>query len=134
MKSDAHEALYLIFQLTGVPDKMIVDWSKEQILGNFQNKCSDAGLRMKQTEPHSPWNNATEGSIWELKRGAGRNMTNSGSPKRIWDHCLELEGLIRSHTALDIYKLNGEVPETVITRDKDDIITIASNGWYDWIK
>ena len=52
----------------------------------------------------------------------------------LWYHWLELEGLIHSHMALDIYKLNGEVPETVITRDTDDISTVAINRWCDWIK
>jgi len=89
---------------------------------------------LKQTEPYSPWQNAAEGSIRELKRGAGRKMTKSGSPKKLWDHCLELEGLIRSHTALDIYKLNGEVPETVMTGDTADISIIAEHAWYEWIK
>ena len=61
-------------------------------------------------------------------------MTKSGTPKRLWDHCLELEGIIRSHMALDIYKINREVPETVVMGDTSDIRTIESNGWYDWIK
>ena len=61
-------------------------------------------------------------------------MTKSGSPKRIRDHCLEFEGLICSHTALDIYNINREVPETVIAGDKSDISTITTNVWYDWIK
>ena len=34
-KSDAHEALSLIFQPKVVTDKMFVDGSKEQVLGNF---------------------------------------------------------------------------------------------------
>ena len=38
------------------------------------------------------------------------------------------------HTLLYIYNLNREVPETMITGDTADISTIASNGWYDWIK
>ena len=61
-------------------------------------------------------------------------MTKSGSPKRLSDHCLELEGIIGLYTALDIYKLNRKVPETVMTGDKSDTSTITSNGWYDWIK
>ena len=36
--------------------------------------------------------------------------------------------------ALEIYKINGYVPETVMTGDTADIRTIVSNGWYDWIK
>ena len=60
-------------------------------------------------------------------------MTKSGIPKRRCDHCLDLECLICSHVALYFYKLNREVPETVMKRDTADIRTIASNGWYDWI-
>ena len=36
------------------------------------------------------------------------------SPKKLWDHCLELEALNRLNTALDIYLIGGEVPETVM--------------------
>ena len=61
-------------------------------------------------------------------------MIKSGSLKRLWYHCLELEGLIRSHMELNIYKIKREMPETVITGDTSDISTISSNGWYDWIK
>ena len=61
-------------------------------------------------------------------------MTKSGSHKSLWYHCLEIEGIIRSHTAFDIYKFNEELPETVVTGDTADISTIGSNGWYDWIK
>ena len=61
-------------------------------------------------------------------------MTKSGIPKRLWNRCLELEVLIRFYTALGIYKLNGELNETVMTGETADISTIASNGWYDWIK
>ena len=63
-KSDAHEALYLLFQRTGVPDKMIVDGSKEQVLDSFRKKCTEAGCRLKQTKLHSPLKNAAEGSVW----------------------------------------------------------------------
>ena len=36
-----------------------------------------------------------------------------GTPKRLWDDCLELESYIRSKTAYNIYKLDEEVPETL---------------------
>ena len=39
-KIDTHKALPLLFQCMGVPGKIIVDGSKEQVLGNFQKKCS----------------------------------------------------------------------------------------------
>ena len=51
-KSDAHEGLSLLAQHGGVPLAIIMDGSKDLI---------------KQTEPYSPWQNAAEGSICEVK-------------------------------------------------------------------
>ena len=41
-------------------------------MGKFQMKCHEVGMNIKQTEPYTPWSNATEGTIHELKHGAGR--------------------------------------------------------------
>ena len=70
-KSEAHEGLSLMFQREGVPNTLIMDGAKEQLLGKFRKKCRDAGARIKQTEPYSPWSNAAESAIRELKRGVG---------------------------------------------------------------
>ena len=43
------------------------------------------------------------------------------SPAKLWDHCVEIEALIRSHTALDIYELQGQVPETLLSGKTADI-------------
>ena len=61
-------------------------------------------------------------------------MTKSRIPKKLWDHCLELEGIIHYHTSLDIFKLEGKVIETVITGDTSNISIIADHSWYYWIK
>ena len=39
-KGDAHEDILLLLQLAGVPDQLIVDGSREQVLGSFKKKCS----------------------------------------------------------------------------------------------
>ena len=88
---------------------MIVDEIKEQVLGNFQKKCSETGCQLKKSKLQYPWHNAAGGSIWEPKHKAGRKMTKSGSAKRLWDNFLKLYGLIYLHMALDIYKINREV-------------------------
>jgi hypothetical protein len=44
-----------------------------------------------------------------------------------------LEGLIRSHTANDIYATGGEVPETIIKGGTADISQIFEFAWYDWV-
>jgi hypothetical protein len=88
---------------------------------------------MRQTEPYSPWQQAAEGCIRELKRGVSGKMIKTGSPQTLWDHCIELEALIRSSTSNDIYMTNGEVPETIMTGSTADISHICEFGWYDWV-
>jgi len=133
-KSDAHEGFSLMAQRDGIPTAIIADGSKEQTLGQFRKKCKEAGVRFKQTEPYSPWQNAAEGNIRELKRGAGRKMLKKRSPAALWDHCIELESYIRSNTAIDNYELQGQVAETVVSGQTADISPFIEHGWYDWVK
>ena len=74
LKSEAHEGLSLLFQREGVPNVMIMDGALEQVRGTFRKKCREAGVHVKQTEPHTPWSNAAEAAIRELKKGVGRQM------------------------------------------------------------
>ena len=60
-------------------------------------------------------------------------MLKSASPKQLWDHCIELKALIRSNTALDIYGIEGQVPETVMTGQTDDIRNICKYEWFQWV-
>jgi hypothetical protein len=111
-----------------------MDGSNEQTMGDFRRKAIQMDMRMKQTEPYSPWQNVAESAIREVKRGAGRKMAAAHSPKKLWDHCLELEAYIRSHTALDSYELQGQVPETIVSGQTADISPFVECGWYGWVK
>jgi transposase len=133
-KSKAHFGLQTLFKREGAPITIVMDGSREQTLGEFRKKAREAGCRIKQTEPYSPWQNAAEGAIRELKKGAGRKAAKSHSPEKLWDHCLELEGMIRSHTCLEHHELQGQVPETLISGQTADISSIVEHGWYDWVK
>jgi hypothetical protein len=75
-----------------------------------------------------------EGAVRELKKGVGRHMLHSGCPKRFWDDCIIREAYVRSHTSLDIYGLEGQVPESKIKGETVDISTIAEYAWYEWVK
>ena len=77
------------------------------------------------TEPYSPWMQAAEGCNKHCKQGSSRKMMATGSPKHLWDHSLELEVYTRSHTALDIYGLRGQGPETIMQGKTADISFIA---------
>ena len=60
-------------------------------------------------------------------------MLKSASPKRLWDHCIELKELICSNNALDIYGLEVQVPETVMTGQSADIINLCEYEWFQWV-
>ena len=97
-------------------------------------KTKKMQAHVKQTEPHSPWQNAAEGMIRKVKRGSGRKMLKKKVPAKLWDHAVEYEGLVRSHTALDSYELDGQVPETIVLGQTADISPIVEHGFYDWVK
>ena len=48
-------------------------------------------------------------------------MVWAGATKWIWDDALEFESYVISNTALDIYIMQGEVPETVMLGGTSDI-------------
>ena len=132
-KGYAHEDLYLLFQLDGVPPKMIVDNSKEQNLSVFKRKVAESGCHLRQAEPESLWKMAVEGGICELIRGLDRKMTKTKSPNVLWDDCLELEACILSNTDLDIFDMDKMTPETNMSVETSDITTFYEFWWYQWV-
>ena len=104
-KVDVHETLSLLFKRDFVPPKMVMDESEEQTIGLFRNKFQEMDCHIKQTDPYSPWQLQTEGSIRELKKGYGRNMVRAGAPKQVWNDTLDFEAYLISHTALGIYMM-----------------------------
>jgi hypothetical protein len=113
---------------------MVMDGSKTQVEGEFRRKLRDAGCHIKHTEPHTQSSNMGEGAVRKLKKGVGRQMLRSGCPKRFWDECIIREAYVRSHTSLDIFGLEVQVPESKIKGETVDISTIAEYAWYEWVK
>ena len=129
LKSEAREALSLLFQWDRMLPTVICDNAKEMVLGQFTRKLKEASCHFKQMEPFFPWSNAAKREIKELKKGSGRKLIKSGTPKRLWDDCLELESYIRSNTVYGIYKLDEQVPETIMSGKMSDISKFVSlNG------
>ena len=132
-ESDVHETLDLFLSRYGIPEALVSDGAKAYQGGKFKQRAREAGCYCKVTDPYSPWQNRAETEIREVKRLAGRWMVRTRSPRRLWDHCLELASLVRSHTAHAMYKLDGEVPETIMMGQTADISFICEFGWYDWV-
>ncbi len=68
-KGEAHETLSLLFHHDSVLPTMVLDGLKELCKGDFKRKLCEADCHTRQTEPYSPWQQAAEGCIHELKRG-----------------------------------------------------------------
>ena len=132
-KSDAPFSLVRVIRYEGVPPEIIMDGSKEQNLGDFARKLRNYGCHRNQIEPHSPWMNLCEGEIRELKRGSTRKMLKRNVPKKLWDHCLELESRIRSDTTLPRFDLDHHNPETKIHGMSSDISDICEFEFYEWV-
>jgi hypothetical protein len=60
-------------------------------------------------------------------------MIKTGSPRVLWDPCIELEVLICLSTRNNIYMINGKVPETIMIGSTADISHICEFGGYDWV-
>ncbi len=60
-------------------------------------------------------------------------MIKFGSPKSLWDHCLELEAYVHYCTSNDIYMAAGQVPETIMTGKKTGINHVTEVCWYNWV-
>ena len=110
-KANTQEGLSLMAQRDGILPCIIMDSSKEQTMGTFHRKAKEMGVHVKQTEPYSPWQNAAKLTIHELKKGAGWKAARAKSPKKLWDHALELESYVRSNTAVPHPKLVARYPD-----------------------
>ena len=77
--------------------------------------------------------NLCEGEIREWKRGSTRKMLKWNVPKKLWDHCLELELRIRSAMTLPRLDLDQETPETKMHGMSADISNICEFELYDWV-
>ena len=98
-------------------------------MGKFDSKFHEADFQLVNTDPYSPWMMASKVCIKHLKQGSSQKMLKSAYLKRLWDHCIELDALIRSNNALDIYSLEVQGPETVITGQTADISNLCEYEW-----
>ena len=60
-------------------------------------------------------------------------MLKQNVPKKLWDHCLELESRIRSATTLPRFDLNHQTPEAKMHGISSDISDICEFEFYEWV-
>ena len=104
---------------------IVVDSCKEQSLGEFAKEYRKSDCYLCNTEPYTPLQMAAKGCFECIKQASARTMLLTGISKTLWDHCIEYQALVRSHTALDIYGFQGQVPKTVMMGEAADISNLC---------
>jgi len=132
-KSEAHLTLDMLHHQYGAFRVMIPDNAKELTEGAFRDKLRRAGTIIAPIEAYTPNQNRAESSIRELKRMYRRAMIASKAPEVLWDYCFQLMAEIRSHTSLDLLRLEGETPVTRLLGDTADISHICQFEWYQYV-
>ena len=60
-------------------------------------------------------------------------MLKARSPKRLWYDCVELELYAHYNKAHNIYCLNGDTHEIIMSGETSDISQFFELEWYEWI-
>jgi transposase len=61
-----------MIQDSGILQTVVTDNAKEETAGDWKATCRKYHIKQEQTVPYSPWRNAAENSIRELKVGIRR--------------------------------------------------------------
>lgn len=91
----------------------IMDGSKEQTFGKFCQKLQESAMERRPQNLNLL--GSIEQEIMKFKKEAGQNLFLTNTQRQIWDSYLDYKAYICSHTVHNIFKLEGEVPETVMS-------------------
>jgi len=126
-------ALKKYFKEIGVPERLICDRATEQVKGDSNKLCHDAGCTVVELEKNTPASNRAERTIKILKDETKNDLFKSNSPMILWEYALERRAKIICSTPRSNHLLNGMTPHTKLTGQVTDISNLVDFGWYDWI-
>ena len=93
-KSEALLALTDFMQKVGTPKQLNADWGTE-FMGGFSRYCRQAGIRVRRSEPYTPWRNGQVERFNRTLKTMSRSMlVHAGLPLRFWARSL----LTAAHT------------------------------------
>ena len=133
-KSEAGDALNMVIEDTKwIPRTIVTDRAPEEIGGTWNAVRKKYHINQRWTEPYSPWQNAAENSIREIKKGIKRHTRRMNSPKRLWCYLGEYVAALRRLTAHDLPELDGMVPEARYNGGFADISEYCQFDWYQYV-
>ena len=130
-KGDTDQALATFYDMNGIPYHLHTDGGGEFTSKKWNNvRVTGGTCKQTLTEPHSPWQNAAEMEIKELKKQTQRLMRKSKCSPRLWDYCLVYVSEIRSRTAFGNRKSKKRTGYEIVTGNTPDISEWADFTWY----
>jgi hypothetical protein len=103
LESEAPNALLEFIQDVGIPHHIHSDNAKEFEHVRWKQLMTDYQIKHTTTEPNSPWQNCTEGTIKEIKKQTMRRMQKTNTPQHMWDFCVTYFAEIRALSSTDFY-------------------------------
>jgi hypothetical protein len=132
-KGDAHHALSQFIHDVGIPKNCLVNGAKEEREGEWGQIVKHYHIKLRVTEPYSPWQNRAEAGVRELKKMAPRVLRRSVAPIEFWCYAIEWAARTMSLTAHNIPDLKSRTPEERILGQTPDISDYAHHSFFEWI-
>ena len=116
-KGKAGEELRVFCQEFGVPERLTMDGSKEQIGSNseFMHQIRNNGIDFHVIEPEQHNQNPAEGVIREIRQKWFRVMFRKKVPKKFWDYGMRWVCEIQQRTHLRSNRIDGGIPLEKLT-------------------
>ena len=99
-----------------------MDWVRKHVMEHYRKKKLEAGVHVKQKEPHKPWSTAAEAA----KREMGGKWFLLLPPQCLRDYWLEHDAYWQLCSGHGIYTFNGQVSLTMISSKTANIFTLAA--------
>lgn len=134
-KSLAGDALKQFISDYGVPDRLVVDGSKEQMKKGttFYKQTRKHDIDLHRTEPNRHDQSKAEGVIRETWKRWFRVMARKKVPHRLWDYGSMWTCSTSQLTASDAGFLKGRTALEEITGETPDISEYLDFSFYDWV-
>ncbi len=93
-KAEAPNTLISFMQDINIPSELHSDDAQELTMGRMKELAREFWIKTTQSEPYSPWEVHAELAIREVKKAVRDTMVAIKAPKRLWDYCEYLEGMV----------------------------------------
>jgi hypothetical protein len=132
-KGDANHALTAFIQEVGIPKNCLSNGAKDERDGEWGRIIRHYHIKLRTTEPRSPWQNRAEAGIHELKKIVWKALRRTAAPSDFWFYALEWAARITSLTTHSLPALHARTPEDNITGRTPDILEYAHFSFFEWV-